>query len=256
MAARAVFITGASAGIGAAFARHYGAAGAQLGLAARRADALQALASQIQPTPDLHACDVRDADAMRAAGERFIARHGVPDIVIANAGVSVGALTDVAEDLPVFKEVLESNVLGMVHTFHPFVRAMRQRGKGTLVGIASVAGFRGLPGGGAYSASKAAAITYLESLRTELYGSGVRVVTLCPGFVRTGMTAGNPYRMPFLLEVEEAVRRFARVIDRQPSFAVVPWPMAILGRVLHLMPDWLYDRGIQARGRKPRRGEG
>jgi NAD(P)-dependent dehydrogenase (short-subunit alcohol dehydrogenase family) len=190
---------------------------------------------------------------MIKAAEHFIAAHGVPDIVIANAGISIGALTDYAEDLPVFKEVMDINVLGMVHTFHPFVIAMRERRVGTLVGICSIAGFRGLPGAGAYSASKAAAITYCESLRTELVGSGVSVVTICPGFIRTDLTAANPYPMPFLLDAPEAVRRFARAIEAGRSFTVIPWQMAILGRVLHVLPNWLFDWAVKGRRRKPRR---
>src|SRR5207244_1826200 len=118
---------------------------------------------------------------------------------------------------------MEVNVAGLANTFQPFVAALRERRRGTLVGIASVAGFRGLPGAGAYSASKAAAIAYLESLRVELRGTGVAVVTLCPGYVATPMTAGNPYRMPFLLEAGEAARRLARAIARKQRLAVIPW---------------------------------
>ena len=137
----------------------------------------------------------------------------LPDIVVANAGVSRGALTEHAEDLAVFRSVLDTNVLGLVHTFQPFLAAMRGARRGALVGIASVAGFRGLPGSGAYSASKAAAITYLESLRLELRGTGVAVVTICPGYVATPMTARNPYRMPFLLGADTG-RAARRARDR------------------------------------------
>jgi len=126
-----------------------------------------------------------------AAAADFMARRGVPDVVIANAGVSVGTLTEEAGDLAAFERVLRTNVLGMVATFQPFVAPLRARGQGRLVGIASVAGIRGLPGAGAYSASKAAAIAYLESLRVELHGSGVRVVTIAPGYIETPMTAVN-----------------------------------------------------------------
>jgi short-subunit dehydrogenase len=248
-----VFITGASAGIGAELARFYAQNGAIVGMTARRLDLLSKLQSELSPSPEIYAADVRDANAMIKAAEHFIAAHGVPDIVIANAGISIGALTDYAEDLPVFKEVMDINVLGMVHTFHPFVIAMRERRVGTLVGICSIAGFRGLPGAGAYSASKAAAITYCESLRTELVGSGVSVVTICPGFIRTDLTAANPYPMPFLLDAPEAVRRFARAIEAGRSFTVIPWQMAILGRVLHVLPNWLFDWAVKGRRRKPRR---
>ncbi|MFN6961207.1 MAG: SDR family oxidoreductase, partial [Rhodocyclaceae bacterium] len=203
-AARSIFITGASSGIGAALARHYAAQAAILGLAARRGEALQSLAAGLGTVSHLYPLDVADADALAAAGADFIEQAGVPEIVIANAGVSVGTLTEESEDLPAFRRVFATNVLGMVHTFHPFVAAMKRQGRGRLVGIASVAGMRGLPGAGAYSASKAAAIAYLESLRVELRGTGVKVVTLAPGYIATPMTEKNPYPMPFLMPVEKA----------------------------------------------------
>jgi hypothetical protein len=176
----------------------------------------------------------------------------MPDIVIGNAGVSRGALTETAADLPVFRAAFETNVLGLVHTFHPFVAAMRERGRGTLVGIASVAGFRGLPGSGAYSGSKAAAIAYLESLRVELAGSGVAVVTICPGYIATPMTAGNRYRMPFLIGADKAARLIARASARRQRFYVLPWQMAVVGRVLRLLPRPLYDAAFARAPRKSR----
>ena len=190
---------------------------------------------------------------MNAAAAAFAARHGLPDIVIANAGISHGNLTEIAEDLETFRQTLEINVLGLVNTFHPFVAAMRGRGRGALVGIASVAGFRGLPGGTAYSASKAAAIRYLEGLRVELRGTGVRVTTICPGYIATPMTRRNPYRMPFIIGPDDAARRFARAIDAGTSYAVIPWQMAIAGRILGVLPNWLFDRLAARSGRKPRK---
>ena len=199
-----------------------------------------------------YAGDVRDAAALRRAAEDYTARFGVPDVVIANAGISRGTLTEMADDLPAFRDLFDTNVLGLVHSFHPFVAAMRAARRGTLVGIASVAGFRGLPGAGAYSASKAAAITYLESLRVELAGSGVAVVTICPGYVATPMTARNPYRMPFLLGADDAARLIARAIDARRRFCVLPWPMAMVGRVLRLLPRAVYDHAFARAPRKPR----
>lgn len=250
-----VFLTGASTGIGEAFVRHYAARGAQLGLVARRQPLLDTLAANITPRPATYACDVRDSAALIDAAKDFIARFGVPDIVIANAGVSIGTASEKSDDLAVFKEVMDINVLGMLHTFHPFIEPMKQAQRGTLAGIASVAGFRGIPGGSAYSASKAAAITYLESLRVELKSDGVKVVTICPGYIKTQMTAVNRFKMPFLIDAEEAVRRFSREIDRGSSFKVIPWQMAIVGRVLHLVPNWLYDMAFSRMPRKPRRDE-
>ena len=176
----------------------------------------------------------------------------MPDVVIGNAGVSRGALTEKAADLAVFQAAFETNVLGLVHTFHPFLAAMRDRGHGTLVGIASVAGFRGLPGSGAYSASKAAAITYLESLRVEQAGSGVAVVTICPGYIATPMTAENRYPMPFLIGADKAAQLIARAVDRRKRFYVLPWQMALVGRALRLLPRPLYDAAFARAPRKSR----
>lgn len=248
-----VFLTGASTGIGAAFARHYARRGAQLGLVARRADLLEALAGELNPKPAIYVADVADSAAMSRAATDFMSRYGTPDIVIANAGISVGTLTGQDDDLAVFRKVFETNVLGMVHTFHPFVEPLKAAGAGTLVGIASVAGFRGIPGGGAYSASKSACITYCESLRVELKTSGVAVVTICPGYIKTPMTAVNKFKMPFLIGVEDAVERFSRAIDAKTSFTVIPWTMGIAARILRLLPNWLYDALFQRMPRKPRK---
>ncbi len=248
-----VFLTGASSGIGEALARHYARAGATVGLAARRADLLEKLCATLGAHAEPYPCDVTDAASVAAAASRFLARHGPPDVVIANAGISIGNLTEHAADTEVFREVLDVNVLGMVNTFQPFVAPMRSRGQGSLVGIASVAGFRGLPGATAYSASKAAAIRYLEGLRVELRGTGVRVTTICPGYIATEMTRRNPYPMPFIIPADDAARRFARVIAAGRSYAVIPWQMAIVGRILGVLPNWLYDRGAAKAGRKPRR---
>ena len=190
---------------------------------------------------------------MRAAAADFLARHGTPDLVIGNAGISHGNLTDVQDDVAVFREILEVNVLGLVNTFQPFMAPLRERGAGRLVGIASVAGFRGLPGATAYGASKAAAIRYLEGLRVELRGSGVGVTTICPGYVATEMTARNRYRMPFLLQADDAAARFARVIGAGRAYAVIPWQMAIVGRLMQLLPPAIYDALAVKAGRKPRK---
>lgn len=247
-----VFITGASSGIGAALAAHYAARGARLGLVARRADVLAEIARGLPGHPAVYAADVADARAMNEAAQDFMQRAGTPDIVIANAGVSVGTLTEHAEDVAAFERVLRTNVVGLATTFQPFVAPMRKAGRGRLVGIASVAGMRGIPGAGAYSASKAAAITYLEALRVELRPSGVKVVTVCPGYVATPMTAVNRYRMPFILPADVAARRIARVIDQGRRYAVVPWQMALVARAMKLLPNPIYDRLFKRAGRKPR----
>jgi NAD(P)-dependent dehydrogenase (short-subunit alcohol dehydrogenase family) len=248
-----VFLTGASSGIGAALAEVYARDGAVLGLYARRPAAPVGFAGSLHAGRHVwYSGDVRDATALRAAAEDFIARFGLPDVVIANAGISVGTSTEHPADIAHFRAVLETNVLGMVHTFQPFVAGMRAARRGKLVGIASVAGFRGLPGAGAYSASKAAAISYLESLRVELSASGVQVITICPGFIATPMTADNPYRMPFLLTPDKAARLIAGAIKRGRRFYVLPWQMAWLGRGLRILPRPIYDRVLAKRPRKPR----
>jgi short-subunit dehydrogenase len=250
---RCVFITGASSGLGAALASHYAREGATLGLVARRADALQAVAARLPAPAAVYPADVADRSALRAAADDFLARHGVPDIVIANAGVSVGTLGSENVDLPILERVLRTNVLGLAATLTPFAAPMQRRASGILAGVASIAGLRGLPGAGAYSASKAAAITWLESLRVELRGSGVAVVTICPGYIDTPMTRVNRYPMPFLLPVDEAARRIARLIDARRSFAVVPWPMAVVGGVMRRLPNVVYDALAARRPRKARK---
>ena len=249
-----VFITGANSGVGAALARHYAAVGVTLGLFARRKAGLDALAATLpQGKVATYTGDVRDRDALERAAADFVTRFGAPDIVIANAGISRGTVTGHREDLDDFRAVFDTNVLGIVHTFHAFLSPMRERRSGTLVGIASVAGFRGIPGSGAYSASKAAAITYLESLRVELRGSGIAVVTVCPGYIATPMTERNPYWMPFQLRVEKAARLIARAIQRRKRFYVLPWQMALAGRVLRCLPRPMYDAAFARAPRKPRR---
>lgn len=253
MATQRVVISGASSGLGLALTHHYLKQGAMVGVIARRADCLQDLSKQFPQQVYCYPMDVRDSAAVQAAAQSFIARAGVPDIVIANAGISVGTLTEYADDIDVFQQVMDINMLGVVKTFQPFLMPMREAGQGLLVGIASVAGFRGLPGAGAYSASKAALISYMESLRVELHGSGIRVVTICPGYIKTPMTAINPYPMPFILPADEAARRIARAIASGKSFAVVPWQMGFVGRVLKLLPNWLYDLVFSRAPHKPRK---
>lgn len=250
-----VFITGASSGIGAALALSYARRGAQVALVGRRREALEAVAAQMtHSAPVIYDLDVRDRDALHAAAHDFLSQ-GPVDIVIASAGISVGTLTEEVDDFAVFRAIQETNLLATVATFEPFVAAMRARRSGRLVGIASVAGVRGLPGAGAYSASKAAVRAYCESLRVELHGSGVKVVTISPGFIRTPMTSRNPYRMPFLMDVENFARHALRHIDRGTSHVVIPWQMGVVATLLRAVPDWLYDRVAAGRERKPRQGE-
>lgn len=249
-----IIITGASSGLGAALARAYAAPEARLGLIARRESALSGLAAQLGCHCSVYPLDVRDAAALRRAAADFMARFGCPDIVIANAGVSLGTLTEYAEDLQAFQDVFDTNVMGMANTFQPYLAAMREKGGGVLVGIASVAGYRGLPGAAAYSASKSAAISYLESLRVELKRDGIQVITVCPGYITTPMTEKNPYPMPFIMSPDAAAHKIVSIIGRGKSYAVIPWQMAGVARLLRLMPNWMFDRLLCRAPHKPRRG--
>jgi NAD(P)-dependent dehydrogenase (short-subunit alcohol dehydrogenase family) len=248
-----VFITGASSGIGEALAVYYAAQGATLGLVARRGELLDALNQRLGGQHACYALDVSDAPALHAAATDFLSRCGVPDIIIASAGVSAGTLTEYEEDLAVFRRVMDTNVYGMAATFAPFIPAIKAAGgERRLVGLASVAGIRGLPGAEAYSASKAAAITYLESLRLEMRPYGIKVVTIAPGYIETPMTAVNPYKMPFLLPADKAAERFARAIQRGTTYTVIPWQMGVVAKLLRLLPNWLYDALFTSAPRKPR----
>jgi short-subunit dehydrogenase len=247
-----VFITGASSGIGAALAADYARQGAVLGLCARRVGPMRELLAQLGGEGACYTVDVTEASSLQSAARDFVERFGIPDIVIANAGVSVGTASGLPEDLATFRRVMDTNVFGTAATFQPFIAPMRERASGTLAGISSVAGFRGLPGAAAYSASKSAVISYLESLRAELYGSGVSVVTVCPGYVHTPMTAVNRYRMPFIIGADDAARRIARAIARKRRLAVVPWQMALASSILRILPGWLYDRVFARAPRKTR----
>ncbi len=256
MRAPLAFITGASSGIGQALAARYAKAGWRLALVARRADALQAWAAAQSLGPDrvgIYPADVADTDAIVGAGQRCIAAQGLPDVVVASAGISVGMDTAERDDLDVMRELLAVNNVGLAATFHPFLAAMRARGSGTLVGVASVAAIRGLPGHGAYCASKSGVVAYCESLRVECRGSGVRVVTLVPGYVATPLTAGNRYSMPFLMAPEAFAERAFDAIAAGCSYRVIPWPMGVVAKALRLLPNAWYDRLLAGRGRKPRR---
>jgi len=260
-----VFITGASSGIGQALALRYHRAGWRLALVARRADVVQQwAAAHAIPAADVLvlAADVRDVQAITAAGRACVAQAGLPDVVIANAGISVGMDTAEHEDLITLRDTFATNNIGLAATFHPFVKALRARGRtaaygraSTLVGIASVASIRGLPGHGAYCASKAAVVAYCESLRGECNDQGIRVVTLLPGYIATPLTAGNSYPMPFLMQPADFAEQAFRAIEAGASYRVIPWQMGVVAKLLRLLPNPLFDRAFAGRGRKKRLGE-
>ncbi len=253
-----VLITGASSGIGQALALCYHQAGWRLALVARRGDELRQWATAQGLTDArcaVYAADVRDVAAITAAGRACIAAQGLPDVVIANAGISIGMDTADIADLDVMRATFETNNLGMAATFQPFVAAMCQRGSGALVGIASVAGIRGLPGHGAYCASKAAVISYCESLRGECRPFGVKVVTITPGYIATPLTQRNRYSMPFLMPAEAFAQRAFASIAAGDRFRVIPWQMGVVAALMRVLPDALYDRLFAGRPRKRRQHE-
>jgi short-subunit dehydrogenase len=159
--------------------------------------------------------------------------------------------------LRVFERIIATNVVATVATFAPFIATLRAQAQSgnrncRLVGIGSVAGIRGLPGAGAYSASKAAVISYCESLRVELKNSGVKVVTIMPGYIDTPMTQSNSYPMPFLMPAEKFAVRAVAAIDAGISDAVIPWQMGLVARLLRLLPNWLYDLAFSKAPHKAR----
>ena len=253
-----VFITGASSGIGQALAYRYHQAGFRLALVARRTSEVKTWASEQKISPEsyeIYSADVSVTDSIVAAGRDCIARQGVPDVVIANAGISVGMDTAVLSDIDVMARTFATNNIGMAATFQPFVDAMVQRGSGTLVGIGSVAGIRGLPGHGAYCASKAAVISYCESLRGELRPHGVRVVTVSPGYIDTPLTQQNRYSMPFLMQPADFADRAFRTIQAGVSYRVIPWQMGVVAKLLRMLPNPLFDKVLAGRPRKRRQSE-
>lgn len=257
-AAPLAFITGASSGIGQALAARFARGGYRLALVARRTAEMQAFADANGWDADrcrVYGADVSAIDSIVAAGLACLSTQGVPDVVIANAGVSIGMDTSERGDLDVMARTFALNNTGMAATFHPFVAAMVARGSGALVGIASVAAIRGLPGHGAYCASKAAVVAYCESLRGEMRGSGVAVVTVVPGYVDTPLTRENRYAMPFLLSPETFADRAFDAIVAGVSYRVIPWQMAVVAKLLRLLPNALFDRVLSGRARKHRQGE-
>jgi short-subunit dehydrogenase len=250
-----VFITGASSGIGQALAWRYFQAGWRLALVARRTAEIADWAARQGLPSDRYAiyrADVASTDSIVTAAQACLLAQGVPDVVIANAGISIGVDSSVRADIDVIASTFATNNVGLAATFHSFVQPMAQRGSGVLVGIASVAGIRGLPGHGAYCASKAAVISYCESLRGELNASGVKVVTICPGYIDTPLTQQNKYSMPFLMSPKDFAQKAFRAIESRASYRTIPWQMGFVGKLLRFLPNPLFDQMLAGRPRKER----
>ena len=250
-----VFITGASSGIGQALALRYYQAGYRLALVARRAELMTQWAQDAQLDTTryfIYCADVSSIDSIVSAGAQCLSLQGLPAVVIANAGISVGIDTAHRADLDAMAQLFATNNIGLAASFHPFIEPMRVRGSGVLVGIASVAGIRGLPGHGAYCASKAAVISYCESLRGELRGTGVRVLTLSPGYIDTPLTRKNKYPMPFLMPAATFADKAFCAIGSKASYLVIPWQMGWVAKLLRLFPTPLFDRVLAGQPRKHR----
>ncbi len=254
---RNAVVTGACGGLGQALARELLAAGAQVALVGLNRSVLEPLAATAGARCAVYTPDVADSAAMQALAADWVARAGLPDLVIANAGVAGGFDTGEPDDLAVLRRMLEINLLGPACTFHPFLRALRAQpaARCALVGVASIAGWRGMPGNGAYCASKGGLIRYLESLRAECRGSRVSVHTVSPGYLRTALTAANTFVMPGLMSPERAAQQLLAGVARGRSHIVLPRRVGWLARLLACLPESLHDRLLLRQPRKLRLGE-
>jgi NAD(P)-dependent dehydrogenase (short-subunit alcohol dehydrogenase family) len=250
-----VFLTGACGGLGQALAQELLAQGAHVALVGLNTQVLNDLHAIAPQRTSVYTLDVADSTSMQTCAADWIARFGIPDLVIANAGVAGGFDTEFADDLAVMRRMLEINVLGVATTFQPFVAAMKKQKRGALVGVASIAGWRGMPGNGAYCASKGALIRYMESLRCELRGTGVEAHTVSPGYIKTPLTAGNTFAMPGLMDADKAARELLLGVANKRDHIVLPRYIGWLSKLLNLLPSALHDRILLGQPRKPRVGQ-
>jgi NADP-dependent 3-hydroxy acid dehydrogenase YdfG len=250
------FITGASSGIGQALAARYVQAGWRVALLARRAEAMAQWA-QAQGWPAaqwaVYGADVRHEAAVQAAAAACLASQGLPDVVVANAGISIGVDLALAEDLAVLRDLFDTNVIGLAATFQPFIAPMKQRGHGTLVGVASVAAVRGLPGHAGYCGAKAAVVQVCETLRGELRRDGIKVVTIAPGYIDTPLTRDNDYPMPFLMSGEAFADQAFKAISRGERWRVIPWQMGVVMSLMRWLPRGLFDLAVSSQQHRKKR---
>lgn len=247
-------VTGACGGLGQALVQTLLAQGARVTLVGLDEAAMQALAAAAPERCSVHRADVTDADAMQAMAMASLARLGPPDLVIANAGVAGGFDAAAADDLVVLRRMLEINLLGVATTFQPFLAA-HAGGPLALVGIASIAGWRGLPGNAAYCASKGGLIRYLEALRADCRGTPVTVHTASFGYLRTPLTAGNRFAMPGLMEPEDAARALLAAVAAGREAIVLPRRIGWLAHALGWLPARWHDALLRRQPRKPRARE-
>ena len=242
---KVVLLTGASSGIGEALALTLAKRGAILGLVARRREMLEDLAERCKNAGGdarVFAVDVTDADAIVQAADELLSDFGHIDILIANAGIGGNNPETRALRPEAVKRVIEVNLVGAANAVHAVLPQMLKRGSGHLVAISSLAGFRGLPKSAAYSASKAGMTAFFESVRLDVQDKGIDVTIIQPGFIKTPLTAGRHNKMPFLMELDDAVPLFIRAIERKKKFAAFPWQLATFVRAGRIFPAWLYDR--------------
>lgn len=242
---KVILLTGASSGIGEALSVAVAKRGAVVGLLARRRELLEKIAEQCEKTGGtarIFDCDVTDEEEVQAAADELTAEFGRIDMLIANAGI--GGNNKETRDLQpaAVKKVLEVNLIGAVNAVHAVLPDMLKRGSGQLVAISSLAGFRGLPKSAAYSASKAGMTAFFESVRLDVQHLGVDVTIIQPGFIKTPLTAGRENRMPFLMELDDAIPLFIKAIEKKKKFAAFPWQLATIVRAGRFFPVWLYDR--------------
>lgn len=241
-----VVVTGATAGIGRELAQQYAAAGVTLGLTGRRQERLDEVAATCRERGAVvrtYAVDVVDRPAMAEMARDFLEAAGGADLVVANAGVgSPDALSLREGDAGPMSSLLETNVVGVTNTLVPFVPAMKAQGRGHLVAVASVAGFRALPGSAAYCASKAAVRVLMDGLGLDLERHGITCTSVNPGFVESELTARNDFHMPFMLTTPEACRRIRRALARKRRVYTFPWQMALATRLLLLAPRFVVRR--------------
>lgn len=249
-----ILITGGSSGLGAALAEAYAGPGKRLFLSGRNAERLEEVATRARALGavcDTAVVDVRDAEATRAWVEACDEAAQL-DLVIANAGISAGtAGLDGAEPEEQVRAVFATNVDGVLNTILPAIGRMEARGSGQIALVASLAGYRGIPGAPSYCASKAAVKVLGEGLRGNLHPKGIRVSVICPGYVRTPMTAVNDFPMPFLMDGDKAARIIRRGLERNRPRISFPWPMAASVWLLQALPPAWIDPLLR---RLPKKG--
>jgi short-subunit dehydrogenase len=241
---KVVMITGASSGIGRGLAVEIAGRGANVGLVARRADVIDEVVREIEAAGGKAVAlpaDVQSEDSMRAAAEKLGASLGRVDVLIANAGI--GPTRDAADfSAEEVSDVITVNVIGASNSVAAVIPEMVARGSGQLVAISSLAAYRGLPRSAAYCASKAAVSAFFESLRLDLEPRGIDVTIIHPGFIKTPLTAGRESQMPFLMELDDAVGKIVRAIEKRRKSYSFPWQLATIVRAGMLMPIWMYDQ--------------